>query len=176
MFNILKILNPLKSLIWNLMHCAITLSFLGANTDQNSGWHIADTSIFPTPNPPHHHPDPNFRSQYDSKIFSSCFAVLVFNSVADAVQTHDTSHPPPSKPAFTSPRAALSSFRHLARTKAHSWYGIRTSSTSQWCSHSASFPWSHLGYQVNFVTIKKTVIKTQNFIICSKLLCFFFCK
>jgi hypothetical protein len=96
-------------------------------------WYI-NISPFPPP-----HPTPNFRSQYDSKIFSSCFAVPVFNSVAD-VQTHDTSHPPPSKLAFTSPRAALSSFRHLARTKAHSWYGIRTSSTSQWCSYSASFP------------------------------------
>lgn len=112
-------INSLKSLIWNLLHYAITLSFLGINTDQNSSLRIADTSIFP---------QPNFRSQYDSKIFSSCFAVPAFNSVADTVQTHDTSHPLPSKPAFTSSRAALSSFRHLARTKAHSWYGIRTSS------------------------------------------------
>lgn len=135
LFNISKLLN-FWSLIWNLLYCAITLSFLRINTDQNNGSHIADTAIFPPPPTPH----PNFPSQYDSKIFSSCFAAPVFNSVADAVQTNDTSHPPPSKPAFTSPRAALSSFRHLARTKAHSWYGIRTSSTSQWCSHSASFP------------------------------------
>ena len=58
------------------MHCAITLSFLGANTDQNSGWHIADTSIFPTPTPPITTPTLTFAHSMTAKYFHH---VLLFS-------------------------------------------------------------------------------------------------